>query len=95
MALLLTLFFCALTLFGQVFYLFQSDAPLIELVLGSLPTFGAALLLCGTYAMLGRESELQRRGLFRTEYSGSTLREHLGLQRPVGRFAGRNLAAAE
>ena len=54
MALLLTLFFCALTLFGQVFYLFQSDAPLIELVLGSLPTFGAALLLCGTYAMLGR-----------------------------------------
>ena len=26
--------------------------------------------------------ELQRRGLFRTEYSGSTLREHLGLDRP-------------
>jgi hypothetical protein len=26
--------------------------------------------------------ELQRRGLFRTEYEGSTLREHLGLQRP-------------
>lgn len=29
--------------------------------------------------------ELQRRGLFRTEYSGSTLRDHLGLQRPVDR----------
>ena len=26
--------------------------------------------------------ELRRRGLFRTEYEGSTLREHLGLQRP-------------
>ncbi len=24
--------------------------------------------------------ELQRRGLFRTEYTGDTLREHLGLQ---------------
>ena len=29
--------------------------------------------------------ELQRRGLFRTEYSGSTLREHLGLKKPVRR----------
>ena len=27
--------------------------------------------------------ELQRRGLFRTEYSGRTLREHLGLSRPA------------
>ena len=26
--------------------------------------------------------ELQRRGLFRTEYKGSTLRDHLGLERP-------------
>ncbi|MPM32676.1 Nitrilotriacetate monooxygenase component A [bioreactor metagenome] len=26
--------------------------------------------------------ELRRRGLFRTEYEGSTLREHLGLARP-------------
>lgn len=26
--------------------------------------------------------ELQRRGLFRTEYSGTTLRDHLGLKRP-------------
>ncbi|GMK40997.1 monooxygenase [Paenibacillus sp. CCS19] len=29
--------------------------------------------------------ELQRRGLFRLEYEGSTLRENLGLQRPVRR----------
>jgi len=27
--------------------------------------------------------ELQRRGLFRTEYTGRTLRDHLGLRRPV------------
>ncbi|WP_336008278.1 LLM class flavin-dependent oxidoreductase [Streptomyces sp. KLMMK] len=27
--------------------------------------------------------ELQRRGLFRTEYEGTTLRDHLGLQRPA------------
>lgn len=31
--------------------------------------------------------ELQRRGLFRTEYEGSTFREHFGLQRPENRFA--------
>ncbi|KAK5278351.1 hypothetical protein LTR40_009255, partial [Exophiala xenobiotica] len=30
--------------------------------------------------------ELQRRGLFRTEYEGSTLREHLGLPRPKNQF---------
>ncbi len=30
--------------------------------------------------------ELQRRGLFRREYEGSTLREHLGLPRPENRF---------
>lgn len=30
--------------------------------------------------------ELQRRGLFRTEYQGTTLREHLGLKRPPNRF---------
>ena len=27
--------------------------------------------------------ELQRRGLFRSEYSGSTLRDHLGVARPA------------
>ena len=31
--------------------------------------------------------ELQRRGLFRTEYSGPTLRDHLGLPRPGNRRA--------
>lgn len=30
--------------------------------------------------------ELQRRGLFRTEYEGTTLRDHLGLARPANRF---------
>jgi FMN-dependent oxidoreductase (nitrilotriacetate monooxygenase family) len=30
--------------------------------------------------------ELQRRGIFRREYEGTTLREHLGLPRPVNRF---------
>src|SRR5882762_2938184 len=30
--------------------------------------------------------ELQRRGLFRREYEGTTLREHLGLPRPHNRF---------
>jgi alkanesulfonate monooxygenase SsuD/methylene tetrahydromethanopterin reductase-like flavin-dependent oxidoreductase (luciferase family) len=37
--------------------------------------------------------ELRRRGLFRTEYEGRTLREHLGLARPVSRYA--KAAAAE
>ncbi|WP_437882316.1 LLM class flavin-dependent oxidoreductase [Pseudomonas sp. LRF_L74] len=32
--------------------------------------------------------ELQRRGLFRHDYQGRTLREHLGLRRPVNRFVG-------
>lgn len=31
--------------------------------------------------------ELQKRGLFRTEYEGETLRENLGLDRPRNRFA--------
>jgi FMN-dependent oxidoreductase (nitrilotriacetate monooxygenase family) len=30
--------------------------------------------------------ELQRRGIFRREYTGTTLREHLGLPRPANRF---------
>jgi alkanesulfonate monooxygenase len=30
--------------------------------------------------------ELQRRGIFRTEYEGPTLRDHLGLARPANRF---------
>lgn len=29
--------------------------------------------------------ELQRRGVFRTEYAGTTLRDHLGLERPASR----------
>ena len=30
--------------------------------------------------------ELQRRGIFRREYEGKTLRENLGLHRPANRF---------
>ena len=39
--------------------------------------------------------ELQRRGLFRQGYSGQTLRDHLGLERPPNRFAAPVRAAAE
>ncbi len=38
--------------------------------------------------------ELQRRGLFRTEYTSSTLREHFGLPRPDSRYAKARQAAA-
>ena len=39
--------------------------------------------------------ELQRRGLFRLEYEGKTLRENLGLPRPENRFfdSGKAVAA--
>ena len=37
---------------------------------------------------------LQRRGLFRTEYTGTTLREHYGLPRPANQYATRQLTAA-
>ena len=38
--------------------------------------------------------ELQRRGLFRAEYEGTTLREHLGLERPLSRHAERTAVTA-
>ncbi|PVG81754.1 LLM class flavin-dependent oxidoreductase [Nocardioides gansuensis] len=37
---------------------------------------------------------LQERGLFRTEYAGSTLREHYGLARPVSQYAASQTTAA-
>src|SRR5260370_374437 len=37
--------------------------------------------------------ELQRRGLFRREYEGATLRENLGLPRPENRFFPRSRSA--
>jgi alkanesulfonate monooxygenase len=37
--------------------------------------------------------ELQRRGLFRREYEGKTLRENLGLPRPGNRFFETRAAA--
>ena len=39
--------------------------------------------------------ELQRRGLFRTEYEGKTLRENLGLPRPENKFFAATAKAAE
>ena len=39
--------------------------------------------------------ELQRRGLFRTEYEGTTLRGHLGLARPANRHAAGPVAEPE
>ncbi|TXM65320.1 LLM class flavin-dependent oxidoreductase [Methylobacterium sp. WL12] len=37
---------------------------------------------------------LQRRGLFRRDYAGTTLRDHLGLERPASRFAATGKAAS-
>ncbi|MFM9968430.1 MAG: LLM class flavin-dependent oxidoreductase [Burkholderiales bacterium] len=37
--------------------------------------------------------ELQRRGIFRREYEGKTLRENLGLKRPANRFFAKGSAA--
>jgi FMN-dependent oxidoreductase (nitrilotriacetate monooxygenase family) len=37
--------------------------------------------------------ELQRRGLFRRDYEGTTLRDHLGLPRPANRFFDESSAA--
>lgn len=39
--------------------------------------------------------ELQRRGLFRTAYTGRTLRENLGLARPANKLAARRAAVAD
>lgn len=39
--------------------------------------------------------ELQKRGLFRTEYAGPTLRENLGLPRPENRYKKQRQEAAE
>jgi alkanesulfonate monooxygenase SsuD/methylene tetrahydromethanopterin reductase-like flavin-dependent oxidoreductase (luciferase family) len=38
---------------------------------------------------------LQKRGIFRTEYEGATLRENLGLERPANRFVERAEALEE
>jgi hypothetical protein len=38
---------------------------------------------------------LRRRNLFRTEYEGRTLRDHLGLKRPVNALLAQRAVAAE
>jgi hypothetical protein len=63
-------------------------------MLGS-PAVGTNVMLAGsTYSPGGFRDfvdqvvpELQRRGLFRREYEGRTLRENLGLPRPASRYA--------
>jgi hypothetical protein len=39
--------------------------------------------------------ELRRRGLFRTEYEGHTLRANLGLTRPVNRYSAEKAETVE
>ena len=39
--------------------------------------------------------ELQKRGIFRTEYAGPTLRENLGIPRPESRYKKQQQQAAE
>jgi hypothetical protein len=39
--------------------------------------------------------ELRRRGLFRTDYNGKTLRDHLGLKRPDNAIRTAHAVAAE
>jgi alkanesulfonate monooxygenase len=39
--------------------------------------------------------ELQRRGIYRKEYEGKTLRENLGLPRPGNQFFDTKAVAAE
>ena len=36
---------------------------------------------------------LRQRGLFRSEYTGTTLREHYGLERPINQFTARKSPA--
>ena len=58
----------------------------------------AATYVPGSYADFVRHivPELQRRGLFHKDYAGKTLRENLGLKRPVaGAWKTRPQAAAE
>jgi hypothetical protein len=38
--------------------------------------------------------ELQRRGIYRKSYEGKTLRENLGLPRPVSRYAAAAVSTA-
>jgi hypothetical protein len=58
----------------------------------------AATYVPGSYADFVRHvvPELQRRGLYHTDYAGTTLRDNLGLSRPViGGWKTRPRAAAE
>ena len=73
----------------------QSNQPRTEADTGDAWFgLGNALLFLGKYKEARQAfeefvrmvvPELQRRGLFRREYAGTTLREHLGIARPQSR----------
>ena len=50
----LALLSCSLAIAGQTYYTFQAHTGMAELIAGTLPTLGAALLLCGALTLLGR-----------------------------------------
>ena len=47
-----------------------------------IPAMLVAAVLVGFVGAFTGYSALRRRGLFREEYEGTTLRDHLGLRRP-------------
>ena len=61
-----------------------------------LESYETATHVPGTYAEFVEHvvPELQRRGLFRTEYEGATLRDNLGLPKPVNRHTARPMEKA-
>ena len=62
---------------------FNVVPPLPPLAPGGFVTFAETVV-----------PELQRRGLFRTEYTGTTLRDNLGLDRPANVRGGSRASAA-
>ena len=68
----------------------RSDLSIAPLMLGG-NVFGWTADPATSFALLDAfvdkvVPELQRRGIFRREYEGRTLRENLGLPRPPNRF---------
>ncbi|WP_439659067.1 LLM class flavin-dependent oxidoreductase [Lentzea sp. HUAS TT2] len=73
---------------GLVFRDVDAGTPIEQLVAWHSAGF-AGFRLHGDLQQITRSlvPELQRRGLFRTEYEHTTLRGHLGLARPANQFA--------
>ena len=71
---------------GLAIYVFRTTGNelmygVLGLIMGGTIGNGYERLVNGTVALL------QHRGLFRTFYPGSSLREHLGLARPANQYA--------